>query len=157
MLQKAIVCAAVALVALTASVEAANAPKSGLYEGPATGSESRSDHRIVQIRVSRSGRKLDFRGPHERCGAFNPLSAYFPRIKDVKIKRNGKFEGDREYTDTSRGPNYVLRWTVELSGRFTSDTKAKGKVKYEMSHQGRSPTEQFCGERNVTFTARHTG
>jgi hypothetical protein len=157
MLRKALLGSVIGLTAFAAAVEAANAPKGGLYEGPAKGSESRSDHRIVQIRVSRSGTKLDFRGPHERCGTFNPLKAYFPRIDDVKIKRNGRFNGDRKYTDTSRGPNYVLRWTVELSGRFTSNTKAKGTVKYEMSHQGRSPTEQFCGERNVTFTAKHTG
>ena len=136
--------------------EAANPTKNGLYEGPAKASESRSDHRKVRIKVSGNGKTLNFRGPHERCGGFNPLPAFFPKIEKVKISRTGKFKGKRVYTDKSQGPNYVLDWTVELSGRFTSSRKAKGKIVYEMAHQGRSPTRQRCGERNVTWSANRS-
>jgi hypothetical protein len=158
MLRKALLGSVIALTAFAAAGEAASGPKRGLYEGHAKGASSRSDHEFVQLRVSASRKRLDFRGPHEDCnGGFNPVKAFFPRIDDVKIKRSGRFKAERKYTDTSLGEFYVLRWTVELSGRFKSNTTAKGKVTYEMSHQGRSPTEQFCGERTVTFTAKRSG
>jgi hypothetical protein len=147
--------AAFALLGVAAG-EAATPIKNGLYVGPAKGSESRSDHRTVRIKVAGNGRTLNFRGPHERCGGFNPLPAFFPKIEKVKISKTGKFKGKRVYTDKSQGPNYVLDWTVELSGRFTSSTKAKGKVVYELAHQGRSPTRQRCGERNVTWSAKRS-
>ena len=136
--------------------EAATPIKNGLYEGPAKGSESRSDHRTVRIKVSGNRKTLSFRGPHERCGGFNPVSAFFPKIDKVKISKSGKFTGKRTYTDNSNGPNYILDWKVELSGRFTSSTRAKGTMKYEMAHQGRSPTRQECGARNVSWTAKRS-
>jgi hypothetical protein len=148
-------CASVALLFVSVS-EAATPVKNGVYEGPAKGSESRSDHRIVRIKVSGDGKTLNFRGPHERCGGFNPLSAFFPRIEKVKISKTGKFEGKRVYTDTSRGPNYVLDWTVKVTGSFTNSNTAKGTVVYEMAHQGRSPQRQRCGKRTVTWTAKRT-
>jgi hypothetical protein len=112
----------------------------------------------VRIKVSGNGKRLNFRGPHESCnGGFNPVPAFFPKIDKVKISKSGSFKAKRTYKDTSLGQSYILDWTVELSGRFTTSRKAKGKVTYEMAHQGRSPTRQPCGERNVTWSAKRGG
>jgi hypothetical protein len=149
--------AVAATVVLAVAAGLAATPKGGLYEGKAKGSVSRSDYRTVRIKVSGNAKTLSFRGPHESCNdTFNPASPFFPKIPKVKIGKGGTFKAKRTYKDTSLGVHYLLDWKVEVSGRFTSRTTAKGTAVYEMGHQGRSPVRVACGERHVTWSAKLT-
>lgn len=158
---------AAALAAVAAVGEAA-LPKAGaVYEGKATGGAvpplcafppctdpnhpPRPERGTVRLDVSKSGSTVNFRTP-QGC-YFNPVptaSHPYPwsygRIKGLKVSSHGTFSGKRTYRDSTQ-PNYILDWTIKVSGQFTSSSKAKGTVTYEAKQSGRAgPTPRSCGK-----------
>jgi hypothetical protein len=111
----------------------------------------------VELKVSDSGSRLKFRGPHEHCGTFNPRKKFFPRISGIKIRQDGSFKRSRDYEIKSGGArgeilDLTYVWTVKVSGRFVSAQKAKGRLTYELILRMKHGTES-CGRHSGRWTA----
>lgn len=164
-------CVALVLVAAVAvaTVEAAQPRPGATYTGTSTAVRFAT----VKLKVSPNGHRVDWRGPHEYCGTFNPLPPYFGRINGLKISSEGKFQGKREYTlrrpAARRGPtgdlDQVLDWTVSVTGRFVSPSKARGKTTYRLRHhlEDSDTHEHYppgghdevdCGKRSGSWSAK---
>ena len=104
--------------------------------------------------MSSTGRSVDVRGPHACPHTFNPRWVFHGQIKHLKVSSTGAFKGPRTYRDTGLGPNYVLDWKINVSGKFVSARKAKGRITYEMFQSGRSPGLTSCGKQSGPWTAR---
>lgn len=154
--------AAVAVVVLgTATVEAANPVKRGVYKATVKLPQSASRQPTLTLTVSRSGNSFKFVGPHERCDStFNPVEQTIGRIPKVAVSRSGAFTAKRKYTVTGYGSNhtYHFHWDIKLSGRFVTRERAKGTLSYEMTEtDDRSviPGRVLsCGRHTVSYTAR---
>jgi hypothetical protein len=128
---------AVLVLSGSAAADAAHPPP-GTYSGSATVGRFAT----VKLKVSPSGKRVNFRGPHEYCGVFNPLPPYFGRIDRLRISSAGKFEGERDYTLRRTGAragagrvlDLVLDWSISVTGRFVSPERANCKVTYRLRH-----------------------
>jgi hypothetical protein len=144
---------------LVVAAQAASPTKGATYKGKVSGvpTDERDfpveQENGIRLKVSSTGRRVDVRGPHACPQTFNPNWAFHGQIKRLKVSSTGVFKGSRTYTDTSLGENYVLHWTIKVSGKFVSARKAKGTITYEMSQSGRSPTPTSCGKQSGPWTA----
>jgi hypothetical protein len=169
------------VLAISGAVPASGArakPKGGTYKGPTPAATDSRDP-TVKITVAKSRKRLSFRGPHERCGGFNPKSPFFGKIPTLTISRAGKFKGERRYQERLKGArggdtgalDVVLDWHIKVSGRFTTPRRAKGTITWEMRQRledsdspgvgwdppGPDGPQKFgtCGERSGTWKAKH--
>jgi hypothetical protein len=161
----------VTAVALAAVSQAALPKKNAVYGGKATGGaaapqcasppctdpyRTHPEKTTVRLDVSSTGRRLNFRTP-QGCYFVNsptgPNPWSYGRINRLRISKAGKFSGTRSYRD-SRQANYVLDWTIKVSGRFVSSRRAEGTITYEAKESGRAgPTPRSCGRRSGPWTA----
>ena len=123
----------VALVAGGGAVSEAALPKRGrLYVGTAAGGwpgapgVGRDD---VSLKVSASGKRFRVRGI-PLCGR-NPR----PVINRIKILGTGSFKARRSYA-TIRPSSEKFAWTFKFSGRFTSSTRANGRLTEHLETSG---------------------
>jgi hypothetical protein len=93
----------------------------------------------IRLKVSGDGETLDLIGPHEACNdTFTPVpTRTYPRIDDIKIRKNGTFKGSRTYEAASDTGAVIYMWEVSVSGRFVSKKKAKGNAR--LAHAARRP------------------
>jgi hypothetical protein len=169
---------ATGLVALPSIGQGALPTEGAFYKGKA--SVGGKDRRNVELKVSKSGRRLSWGGPQDGCGA-NPSPQFFLQIKNVKISRDGRFSKNRTYhlrlVGARGGDDGLLdvfyTYRIKLRGQFVSSRKAKGRVSTRASqhleltsdpghpwdiHGPSKPpgpvSEASCGKRSGRWTAR---
>lgn len=147
--------AAMALAVAPLTVFAATPKKGASYGGKVKRVDNSRDP-WVSLKVAGSGKKLKFVGPAERCGGFNPVSALHGRIDSVKITSKGKFTASRKYDVPNDTGSVIFHWDISVTGRFVTKDKAKGTVKFHLTHSGSRSggVVSDCGRRNLDFTAK---
>jgi hypothetical protein len=133
--------------------------------------------RVVEIKVSKSGRRLDWAGP---LGCYiDPFPRYYARINGISVSTRGTFEKKRTYQlrdVAARGGDDGLLdvvWTIRVSvhGGFVTSRTAKGRISLEMTNHleltsdpghfwdphGSAPpgpvSEASCGQHSGTWSA----
>jgi hypothetical protein len=116
--------AAVAMLVAAAVALAAFKPKAGKY------AQTKGDRLVVSFTVKK-GKVKKFTA-YPKCA---PVPATIPAMKIT----DGKFSFDGKVKDVTR-----TELSIEISGKFTTETKAKGSFKY---------TKRGCSDSKKSFTA----
>jgi hypothetical protein len=90
-------------------------PKQGRWSGKASPYDGQGRD-SVDFRLTRSGQIRQVRGPSWCAG--------FPVVNRVHVSARRTFSTTRTYHDSAA----PITWSVKFSGRFTSRTKARGKL-----------------------------
>jgi hypothetical protein len=121
-----------------------------------------SDDPTVRMRVARDRRTLDVLGPHDDCdhgsGGFNAFEYFYPKVDDVKVQQDGRFQGSTTYVQRyeSASQDYELHFKVSVKGRFVSADTAKGSLSWQMTLDGTRNLDGPgpCPPLRATFTVK---